>query len=319
MLVHGYSCVRPVPSSGSQVVPGQHKPFAVHSYSLASVILRTPSNAGIWPAQKWAMTSLLVAPLWPMPFTQWSRGKFRKSCLAMASSARPWQNHRVRGIILAGGTGSRLHPITLGTSKQLMPVYDKPMIYYPLSTLMLAGIRDVLVITTPTDAGRSATARDGRQFGISISYAVQPTPDGLAQAFVIGRDHIGTGPVALVLGDNIFYGPGLGTQLGGAHEIDGGTIFAYRVADPAPTASSSSTTTARRFRWKRSRKSPRSEYAVPGLYFYDNDVVEIAAGPQAVRPRRIRDNRRQSRLPGTGPAIGRGAAARDRMARYRDI
>ena len=197
----------------------------------------------------------------------------------MASSARPWQNHRVRGIILAGGTGSRLHPITLGTSKQLMPVYDKPMIYYPLSTLMLAGIRDVLVITTPMDAEPfRRLLGDGRQFGISISYAVQPTPDGLAQAFVIGRDHVGTGPVALVLGDNIFYGPGLGTQLGGVHEIDGGTIFAYRVADPSAYGVVEFDDQLRAISLEEKPKSPRSEYAVPGLYFYDNDVIEIAAG-----------------------------------------
>ncbi len=197
----------------------------------------------------------------------------------MASSAGPWQNHRVRGIILAGGTGSRLHPITLGTSKQLMPVYDKPMIYYPLSTLMLAGIRDVLVITTPMDAEPfRRLLGDGRQFGISISYAVQPTPDGLAQAFVIGRDHVGTGPVALVLGDNIFYGPGLGTQLGRVHEIDGGTIFAYRVADPSAYGVVEFDDQLRAISLEEKPKSPRSEYAVPGLYFYDNDVIEIAAG-----------------------------------------
>jgi glucose-1-phosphate thymidylyltransferase len=185
----------------------------------------------------------------------------------------------VRGIILAGGTGSRLHPITVGTSKQLLPVYDKPMIYYPLSTLMLAGIRDVLVITTPTDAEPfRRLLGDGRQFGISISYAVQPTPDGLAQAFVIGRDHVGTGPVALVLGDNIFYGPGLGAQLGSFHEIDGGTIFAYRVADPSAYGVVEFDDQLRAISLEEKPKSPRSEYAVPGLYFYDNDVIDIAAG-----------------------------------------
>jgi glucose-1-phosphate thymidylyltransferase len=197
----------------------------------------------------------------------------------MASSPRPWQNQRVRGIILAGGTGSRLHPITLGTSKQLMPVYDKPMIYYPLSTLMMAGIRDVLVITTPIDAesfGR--LLGDGRQFGISISYAVQPAPDGLAQAFVIGRDHIGTESVALVLGDNIFYGPGLGAQLGRFRQIDGGTIFAYRVADPTAYGVVEFDDQMHAISLEEKPKSPRSEYAVPGLYFYDNDVIDIAAG-----------------------------------------
>jgi glucose-1-phosphate thymidylyltransferase len=181
--------------------------------------------------------------------------------------------------MLAGGTGSRLHPITLGTSKQLMPVYDKPMIYYPLSTLMLAGIRDVLVITTPFDAAAfGRLLGDGHQFGISISYAVQPSPDGLAQAFIIGRDHVGSGSVALVLGDNIFYGPGLGTQLGGFREQDGGTIFAYRVSDPTAYGVVEFDDQLRAISLEEKPKSPRSEYAVPGLYFYDNDVIEIAAG-----------------------------------------
>ena len=197
----------------------------------------------------------------------------------MASQAKTWQNHRVRGIILAGGTGSRLHPITLGTSKQLMPVYDKPMIYYPLSTLMMAGIRDVLVITTPMDAEPfRRLLGDGRQFGISISYAVQPTPNGLAQAFVIGRDHVGNGSVALVLGDNIFYGPGLGAQLGRFHKVNGGTIFAYRVADPTAYGVVEFDDQLRAISLEEKPKSPRSEYAVPGLYFYDNDVIDIAAG-----------------------------------------
>lgn len=196
----------------------------------------------------------------------------------MAFSAEPWHNLRVRGIILAGGTGSRLHPITVATSKQLMPVYDKPMIYYPLSTLMLAGIRDVLVITTPMDAEPfQRLLGDGRQFGISISYAMQSTPDGLAQAFVIGRDHVGTGSVALVLGDNIFYGPGLGTQLSRFHEIDGGTIFAYRVADPSAYGVVEFDDRLRAISLEEKPKSPRSEYAVPGLYFYDNEVIDIAA------------------------------------------
>ena len=187
----------------------------------------------------------------------------------------------MRGIILAGGTGSRLHPITVGTSKQLLPVYDKPMIYYPLSTLILAGIRDVLVITTPVDAAAfSRLLGDGHQFGISIFYAVQLVPDGLAQAFVIGRDHIGTGPVALVLGDNIFYGPRLGSQLGRFSEIDGGTIFAYRVADPTAYGVVEFDDQLRAVSLEEKPKSPRSDYAVPGLYFYDNDVVGIAADLQ---------------------------------------
>ncbi|OBK74427.1 glucose-1-phosphate thymidylyltransferase RfbA [Mycobacterium sp. 1274761.0] len=184
----------------------------------------------------------------------------------------------MRGIILAGGTGSRLHPITLGTSKQLLPVFDKPMVYYPLSTLMLAGIRDVLVITTPADVGAFVRLLgDGHQFGISITYAVQPSPDGLAQAFIIGRDHIGNDSAALALGDNIFYGPGLGTQLGRFGDIDGGTIFAYRVANPTAYGVVEFDEHFRAVSLEEKPKSPRSPYAVPGLYFYDNDVLEIAA------------------------------------------
>jgi glucose-1-phosphate thymidylyltransferase len=139
----------------------------------------------------------------------------------------------MRGIILAGGSGSRLHPVTLATSKQLVPVYDKPMIYYPLSVLLMAGIRDVLVITTPDDAPAfHRLLRDGSQFGVSLSYAVQPRPEGLAQAFVIGADFIGGDKVSLVLGDNLIYGPGLGFALRGFSDVDGGQIFAYRVSDP---------------------------------------------------------------------------------------
>jgi glucose-1-phosphate thymidylyltransferase len=184
----------------------------------------------------------------------------------------------MRGIILAGGTGSRLHPITVGTSKQLLPVYDKPMIYYPLSTLMLAGIRDILVISKPEDAAAFARLLvDGSQFGISITYAVQPVPDGIAHSFVIGADHIGTECVALVLGDNLFHGPRLGTQLSRFSEINGGTIFAYRVADPSAYGVVEFDDQHRALSLEEKPKSPRSEYAVPGLYFYDNDVVDIAA------------------------------------------
>ena len=163
----------------------------------------------------------------------------------------------------------------------MLPVYDKPMIYYPLSTLMLAGIRDLLVITTPVDAAAfERLLGDGGQFGISISYAVQAVPDGLAQAFVIGRNHIGTGPVALILGDNIFYGPRLGAQLSRFSEGDGGTIFAYRVADPAAYGVVEFDDQLRAVSLEEKPKSPRSNYAVPGLYFYDNDVVAIATGLQ---------------------------------------
>jgi glucose-1-phosphate thymidylyltransferase len=184
----------------------------------------------------------------------------------------------MRGIILAGGAGTRLSPITVGTCKQLLAVYDKPMIYYPLSTLILAGIRDVLVITTPDDAAAfRRLLGDGSQFGISIEYAVQPAPDGLAHAFVVGREFIGGDCVALVLGDNLFHGPKLGTQLSRFSDIDGGTIFAYRVADPSAYGVVEFDDQCRAVSLEEKPKAPRSAYAVPGLYFYDNDVVEIAA------------------------------------------
>ncbi len=182
----------------------------------------------------------------------------------------------MRGIILAGGTGSRLHPITRGVSKQLVPVYDKPMVYYPLSTLMLAGIRDILVITTPEDADAfRRLLGDGSQFGLSIGYVVQPEPDGLARAFVLGADHIGTEAAALVLGDNIFHGPGLGTRLRRFDGLDGGAVFAYRVSDPSAYGVVEFAD-GKAISIEEKPKLPRSNYAIPGLYFYDNDVVEIA-------------------------------------------
>jgi len=185
----------------------------------------------------------------------------------------------MKGIILAGGTGSRLHPITLGISKQLMPVYDKPMVYYPLSTLMMAGISEVLVITTPEDQDQfRRLLGDGSQWGIEITYAGQPRPEGLAQAFVIGADFIGADSVALVLGDNIFYGTGLGTALKNNTDVVGGTIFAYHVTDPTAYGVVEFDADGHAISIEEKPAAPKSNYAVPGLYFYDNDVVEIARG-----------------------------------------
>lgn len=187
----------------------------------------------------------------------------------------------MRGIILAGGSGTRLHPITLGISKQLAPVYDKPMIYYPMSTLMLAGIQDILVITTPDDApGFARLLRDGSQFGVNISYAVQEKPNGLAQAFVIGEQHVGTDSAGLVLGDNIFYGLGMGTRMRKHSDPDGGTVFAYHVSNPRAYGVVEFDENMKAISIEEKPEKPKSNYAVPGLYFYDNDVVEIAKNLQ---------------------------------------
>jgi glucose-1-phosphate thymidylyltransferase len=188
----------------------------------------------------------------------------------------------MRGIILAGGSGTRLHPITQGVSKQMLPVYDKPMIYYPLSILMMAGIREVLVISTPDDLpGFQRLLGDGSRIGIETSYAVQPSPDGLAQAFLIGEEFIGSEKVCLVLGDNIFYGTGLGTALKANSDVQGGHIFAYHVTNPQEYGVVEFDKNGLAISIEEKPKNPKSNYAIPGLYFYDNSIVEIA---KAIKP-----------------------------------
>lgn len=188
----------------------------------------------------------------------------------------------MRGIVLAGGSGTRLHPLTRTVSKQLLPVFDKPMIYYPLSTLLLAGIRDILVITTPDDASQfERLLGDGSEWGINLSYAVQNRPAGLAEAFVIGADFVQTESVCLILGDNIFYGTGLGTALRANANLDGGRVFGYHVSNPQDYGVVEFDHNGRAVSIQEKPTHPRSSYAVPGLYFYDNDVLEIA---KRIRP-----------------------------------
>jgi glucose-1-phosphate thymidylyltransferase len=183
----------------------------------------------------------------------------------------------MRGIILAGGSGTRLYPITLGTSKQLLPVYDKPMIYYPLSTLMLAGIREILVITTPHELEQfQRLLGDGSQWGISLEYAAQPQPGGLAQALVIGEDFIGDSPVALILGDNIFFGPGMGTSLDRMKARPGATVFAYEVENPSDFGVVEFDDSGNLVSLEEKPTQPKSNFVIPGLYFYDKEAPEIA-------------------------------------------
>ena len=185
----------------------------------------------------------------------------------------------MKGIVLAGGSGTRLYPITQAVSKQLLPVYDKPMIHYPLSTLMLAGIRDILIITTPHDQEQFVRLLgDGSQYGCAFSYAVQAEPNGLAEAFLLGADFVGGDRVSLVLGDNIFYGPGFGEQLHRFNDVDGAAIFGYHVADPERYGVVEFDADRRALSIEEKPEQPRSSYAVVGLYFYDNDVLEIARG-----------------------------------------
>ena len=225
-----------------------------------------------------------------------------------------------KGIILAGGSGTRLYPITRAVSKQLLPIYDKPMIYYPLSALMLAGIREVLLISTPAGHRRlrAAARATARRSACRSRYAVQPKPEGLAQAFIIGREFVGEDSVALILGDNIFYGQGFQHMLArAASGGPGATVFAYPVKDPERYGVVEFDAGNKAISIEEKPAKPRSHWAVTGLYFYDNRVVDIAAEPEALAPGRAGDHRRQPRLPGSGHAPRRAVQPRVRLARHR--
>ena len=226
----------------------------------------------------------------------------------------------MRGIVLAGGTGSRLWPVTRGVSKQLLPVYDKPMVHYPLSTLMAAGIREVLLISTPDDGPAfERLLGDGSELGMQISYVRQERPEGLAQAFLLGAEFIGGSPVALVLGDNVFHGPGLGTNLALLTDPPGGHVFAYRVANPSEYGVVEIGPGGQVLSIEEKPAHPRSRYAVPGLYFYAADVVDVAAAIKPSASRRAGDHGRQRPLPAGRPSLRHRPAPRNRLAGHRNV